>query len=417
VTAPTAESRGLAQWSLFAALIAAAGVPIYIYAPNFYAETYGIGLGTLGFTLLLLCLTDVVMDPFLGWFAETHHATRGRWVALAALAMAVAMFGLFAVPPPVAPLLWFAMTLTLLFTGFSFLTICFYAEGVGRADRMGTGGHMRLAAWRESGALIGISLAVVAPEAMKTITATPFAAFAAAFAALAVVAVLAMRQEWGRATALPPDTSPMASFRPALADPLARRLLLIALLNAAPVAVSSALFVFFVQSRLDAPGAEGPLLLLFFLAAAITTPVWSRAAARNGPKRILMIGMVLAILSFMWAATLGAGDVYAFAVICAAAGAALGADMTLLPAIFARRMASIGQGGEASAFGLWAFMSKLSLALAATLLAVLEASGFQSGTDNPPTALLTLSLLYAVLPCALKLAAIILLARTPIPEV
>ncbi|MGL5008417.1 MAG: MFS transporter, partial [Paracoccaceae bacterium] len=212
-TALPAESRGLAQWSLFAALIAAAGVPIYIYAPNFYAENYGIGLGTLGFTLLLLRLTDVVMDPFLGWFAETRHSSRRWWVALAALAMAIAMFGLFAVTPPVAPLLWFVLTLTLLFTGFSFLTICFYAEGVGRADRMGTGGHTRLAAWRESGALIGISLAVVAPEAMKALTTAPFAAFATAFAILAVCAVLAMRHEWGRATALPPDTSPMASFR------------------------------------------------------------------------------------------------------------------------------------------------------------------------------------------------------------
>ncbi|MGL5010255.1 MAG: MFS transporter, partial [Paracoccaceae bacterium] len=203
----------------------------------------------------------------------------------------------------------------------------------------------------------------------------------------------------------------------ALADPLARRLLFIALLNAAPVAVSSALFVFFVQSRLGAPGAEGPLLLLFFISAAISTPFWSRAAARYGAKRILMAGMVLAILSFIWAATLGLGDAIPFAVICAAAGAALGADMTLLPAIFARRMAAIGQGGEASAFGLWAFMTKLSLALAATLLAVLEASGFQPGPDNPPSALLTLSILYALLPCALKLAAITLLARTEIPEV
>jgi glycoside/pentoside/hexuronide:cation symporter, GPH family len=413
------RSTGLVQWSLFAALIAAAGVPIYIHAPTVYAETYGIGLGTLGLTLAALRLTDVVMDPFLGWFAETHHRTRGWWVALAAGTMAVAMLGLFAVTPPFAPLLWFALTLTLLFTAFSFLTICFYAEGVGRADRMGDGGHIRLAGWRESGALIGISLAAVAPTIMGLLTTRPYAAFALAFAVLAVVAVLAMRHEWGRATALPPDTSPMASFRPALTDPLARRLLLIALLNAAPVAVSSTLFLFFVGGRLGAPDAAGPLLLLFFLAAAISTPFWSRAASRHGPKRILMAGMALAIGSFIWAATLGPGDAMTFGVICAAAGAALGADMTLLPAIFARRMASIGKGGEASAFGLWAFVTKLSLALAAaTLLPILEASGFRSGAAvNPPGALITLSVLYAVLPCILKLAAIVLLARTEIPEV
>ena len=57
---------GLAQWSLFAALIAAAGLPIYIHAPTVYAETYGIGLGALGFTLAGLRLIDVVQDPLLG---------------------------------------------------------------------------------------------------------------------------------------------------------------------------------------------------------------------------------------------------------------------------------------------------------------------------------------------------------------
>ena len=411
------HTRSLAPWSLFAALIAAAGLPIYIHAPTVYAETYGIGLGALGLTLAALRVIDVVQDPLLGWFAETHRATRGFWVAIATTLMAIAMIGLFAITPPFAPLLWFALTLTLLFSAFSFLTICFYAEGVGRADRMGNDGHLRLAAWRESGALIGITLASVAPVALASLTDQPYAAFAFGFAVLAIAATLTMRHEWGQATALPPDTSAFATFRPALADPLARRLLLIALLNAAPVAVSSTLFLFFVSQALNAPAAAGPLLLLFFIAAAISTPFWSRAAQTYGAKRSLMAAMVMAIAAFVWAATLGPGDTIAFALICAASGAALGADMTLLPAIFARRMAAIGKGGEASAFGLWSFVSKLSLALAAaTLLPALQSAGFSATGPSPAAALSLLTALYALLPCALKLAAITLLARTPIPS-
>jgi glycoside/pentoside/hexuronide:cation symporter, GPH family len=411
-------SQSLGQWSLFAALIAAAGLPIYIHAPNVYAETYGIGLGVLGLTLAALRVIDVVQDPLLGWFAEHQRARRGMWVTVAAGLMALAMLGLFAVTPPVAPLLWFALTLTLLFSAFSFLTICFYAEGVGRAVRMGPGGHLRLAMWREAGALIGITIASVAPVALASLTDRPYAAFALAFGLLAVIATFAMRHEWGQATALPPDTSPFATFRPALADPLARRLLVIALLNAAPVAVSSALFLFFVSEVLVTPDAAGPLLLLFFVAAAFSTPVWSRAAAQFGAKRSLMAGMLLAILAFVWSATLGPGDTLAFAVICAASGAALGADMTLLPAIFARRMAAIGKGGEASAFGLWSFVSKFSLAIVAGILfPILEANGFTAAGPNDAHAINTLSRFYALLPCALKLAAITLLARTKIPEV
>jgi GPH family glycoside/pentoside/hexuronide:cation symporter len=115
--------------------------------------------------------------------------------------------------------------------------------------------------------------------------------------------------------------------------------------------------------------------------------------------------------------TLGPGDWLLFAVICIASGATLGADLTLLPAIFASRMATISPSA-AEGFGLWSFVSKLTLAFAAvSLLPMLESAGFQSGsTDNPPEALAMLTLLYAAVPCALKLIAIALLAMTNLKE-
>ena len=409
-------NKGLAAWSLFAALIASAGLPIYIHAPKFYVDSYGVSLAALGVTLALLRLFDVVQDPVLGWLAEVGRKTRAFWVALATGTMALSMVGLFAVTPPIAPVLWFALTLSGLFTSYSFLTICFYAEGVAKAATMGENGHIRLAGWREAGSLVGVSLAAVAPVALLGFTSAPFALFAALFVALAVLATLAMRHNWGKGVPLPPS-NPIALFRPVLSDPLARRLLVIALLNASPVAVTSTLFLFFVESRLAAPGLEGPLLLLFFLSAAASTPVWSRVAQRHGAKRTLLAAMMLAIAAFLWTTFLTTGDTVAFAIICAASGAALGADLTLLPAIFARRLAQIGTGGEAAAFGLWSFVSKLSLALAAaTLLPALDVAGFNPGGINTETALLTLTLIYAALPCVLKLTAIILLARTEVPE-
>ncbi|MCE6951129.1 MFS transporter [Cereibacter sphaeroides] len=396
----------LAPWSLFAGLIAAAGLPIYIHAPKVYVDDYGISLGTLGAVLAGLRLIDVVQDPALGWLAEVTRQKRAAMVAGAVALMALAMIGLFAVEPPILPLLWFALTLVVLFSAFSFLSIAFYAEGVGKAGRLGRGGHLRLAGWREAGALCGVSVAAVAPVLLGS-----FAAFAWGFAGLAVLAWFAMRREWaGLAEAPVPD------LRAVLADRMTRRLLLLALVNAAPVAVTSTLFLFFVESRLAAPGSEGPLLLLFFLAAALSAPAWSQLARGFGARRTLLAGMVLAVVSFIFAFTLGPGDVAAFAVICAASGAALGADMVLLPAIFARHL-SRSAGGDAAAFGFWSFASKLALALAAAaVLPALGAAGFAPGAASPASALLFLSVLYALVPCGLKLLAIVLLLVTPIPE-
>ncbi|WP_136644922.1 MFS transporter [Tabrizicola sp. YIM 78059] len=404
----------LPAWSLFAALIAMAGLPIYIHAPKYYVDSYGVSLASLGFTLAALRLIDVVQDPALGWLAQATRPRRRAGVALATAVMAAGIIALFAVPPPIAPLIWFALCLTALFSAFSFLTICFYAEGVAKAETLGPQGHVRLAAWREGGSLLGVCLAAVAPVALMPLTGAPFTLFAILFAILALVATLAMRPEWQGAPPAP-TPGPFALFRPVLADPLARRLLLVALLNASPVAVTSTLFLFFVESRLVLPGWEGPLLLLFFLAAALSTPAWSLLARRHSTRPVLLSAMALAVLSFLWAIALGPGDLIPFALICAASGAALGADLTLLPAIFAQRLARTGRPA-AAAFGLWSFVSKLSLALAAlTILPALDAAGFRPGTDNPPQAIWTLTLIYAGLPCVLKMTAIALLALTPLP--
>jgi cysteine desulfurase len=51
-----------------------------------------------------------------------------------------------------------------------------------------------------------------------------------------------------------------------------------------------------------------------------------------------------------------------------------------------------------------------------SLLFLLDAAGFVSGGDNGAQALGLLSLLYAALPCALKVVAIALLLSTPVPE-
>lgn len=402
----TPRAAPLPAYGLFAALLASAGLPLYIHAPKFYVDEYGVSLAALGSVLFGLRLLDVVQDPLLGRLAGRLRHWRGLAIAGAVALMAGAMLGLFAVSPPMTPLVWFALMLTAIFSAFSFLTICFYAQGVDRAGRMGPGGHLRLARWRETGALLGVCAAAVAPVALGG-----FTGFALAFAFLAIAAAVAMRMEWRGIT--PPD----AGFAPVLRDAQARRLLLIALVNAAPVAVSSTLFLFFVESRLQAPGAEGPLLLLFFLSAAVAAPFWSRAAERFGPRRVLMAGMVLSIVAFGFAITLGAGDIVAFGVICVASGAALGADMTLLPAIFAARMEHIAPGAS-GAFGLWSFVSKFTLAFAAvTLLPALQAAGFDPGATNSASALTALSLAYGAVPCALKLIAIVLVATLDPKEV
>lgn len=409
----TARAANLPAFALFAALLSAAGLPIYLSAPKFYAESFGVSLAALGTLLFALRLVDVVQDPVFGWLAERIAPRRASLaVACAGGVMALSMLGLFAVEPPIAPLWWFGLTITGLFSAFSYLTIAFYGAGVAKAARL-PGGHLQLAGWRETGGLVGICVAAVAPTLLVGVTAAPMVAFAAGFAGIAVLALWFMRGEWAQGAA----TEEPVPFTVILRDPLARRLLLLAFVNAAPLAVSSTLFLFFVDQRLQAQGWEGPLLVLFFLSAAVSAPLWGRIAARVGTKPTLLAAMAVAMASFAFALTLGPGQVAGFAAICVVSGATIGADLTLMPALFARRLARIApRGGQG--FGLWGFVNKATLAVAAVvLLPLLDRAGFRPGAETQPEAALgLLGLLYAGVPVGLKLFAMALLWATDLED-
>lgn len=397
---------GLPRYAGFAAVLAAAGLPIYIHAPKFYVDSYGVTLAQLSVALFALRLIDVVQDPLLGRLAERTRARRGPMVLGAGIVMAVAMLVLFAVPPMLPPIWWFAVSLAALFSAFSFLTICFYAQGVAKAGTA-PNGHVRLASWRETGSLIGVCIAAALPSVLAA-TGAAFTWYALAFAAATGLALLVMWPEW---TPRGP-ASASNGIRTVLADRIARRLLLIALVNATPVAVTSSLFLFYVADRLGAPGQEGPLLLLFFLSAAVAVPVWARLATRWGSRRALMAAMALAIVTFAFALPLGQGDIWAFALVCIASGAAVGADLSLLPALFARRLEVIAPTA-ADGFGLWSFVTKATLAVAAiTVFPILDVAGFVPGEPNTSSALWSLTLLYAGLPLFLKAFALVLMSRT-----
>jgi len=399
----------LPAYAVFAGVLASAGLPIYIHAPKFFIDEYGVSLTSIAGILFFLRLFDVIQDPAFGWLSGALRRQRRIAVAIAAGMMVLGMSGLFAVTPLTTPLVWFGIMLALLFSGFSFLTITFYAQGVGKAVRSSQIGHVRLASWRETGALAGICIAAIAPTVFIWISPSPFTVFTGFFVAGVTLAVVMMAPEWS----IEKSENPFA-FCSILKDPVVRKLLLIAFVNAAPVAVTSTLFLFFVETVLDAPGFEGPLLLLFFVSAAASAPFWANVAKRISSKKALLMGMSVSVATFAYASLLGAGDVLSFMVVCIASGLGLGADLTLLPAIFADRVAKHSHSAS-PAFGLWSFVSKLTLAVAAiTVLPLLESSGLEPGIPAPVEAVGMLTLLYAVVPCILKLIAIGLLLLTPL---
>jgi len=396
--------------SLYAMMLAAAGIPLYIHLPRFASVNLGIGLGVIGTVLLVIRLIDLVQDPLIGWAIDRWPRAQSLFAMLAAGGLAVGfplLFTLEAGPHVVARLI---AILVLLFSAYSLGMILLYGRSATLA-REGTPQElMTLAAYREAGMLAGVVIAAIAPAVLMGLGAggRGYPAFGLFLGALAVVVALLTRPAWRRRAVLGERLS-----LEGLGEAGALRLLALALVNSLPVAITSTLFLFFVEDRLQLEGMAGPLLIVFFLSAGLSVPLWARMSQRIGSRPTLLVAMPLAILGFIGAAFLAPGNLVGFAVICVASGAALGADMVILPAMFSVALTRAGLKAS-MAFGIWSFAGKLGLALAAfAVLPLLEGSGFAPGEINDEGALSMLNFSYAVLPCILKLAALVLVFRLP----
>ena len=388
-------------FAVFGALLGAAGLPLYIHAPKYFVDTYDVSLTALGAVLFGLRLLDVVQDPLLGRLVSRAKDYIRALVIIGATLMVSGMIGLFAISAPMSPILWFALTLAAVFTGFSLLTIILYSQC---AILFSKPEQIIVARWRETGQLLGICLAAIAPTLLATYVATPFSGFALGFLGLAIVAVVATYSHW-TTHAIEVAQSSFATLAFAL-----KPYLLLGFLNAAPVAITSTLFLFFVEYRLGSADLAGPLLVIFFLSAAVSSPLWSYLAQRFGIVPVLLAAMIATLISFVFAFGLGTGSIVPFIVICIVTGATTGADMTLMPVFFTNHLKSQNHPADIS-FGLWSFASKLALAFAAILvLPALELTGFDPNalTEN---GLLSLSIAYAIVPSVLKVLAIYMMYR------
>lgn len=397
----------LPRVSLFAFVLAAAGVPLYIHLPRFAAVELEMSLATLGVILLAIRAVDLIQDPAIGWAIDRWP--RAQWIfgTAALLGLSIGFPLLFSLEAGPQVALRLTLTLVLLFSAYSVGMILLYGRTATLAPGSALPDTMRLAAFRESGMLAGVIFAAVAPLAFAVL-GDGYLLFGIALGAVGAIAALLTAPLWRRIP-LPAEGFSIARYR----DPAIGRLLLLALVNGLPVAVTSTLFVFFVEDRLQLQGQAGLLLLVFFAAALVCVPLWAALARHVSPRKVLLLAMPLAIAGFVGAAFLPVGSSLGMAAICAASGAALGAEMVILPVLFSSALNAAGLKAS-EGFGLWSFAGKLGLALTSfALLPLLQGAGFTPGQANSDQALWALTLSYAVLPCVLKLAAVTLVWRLP----
>ena len=389
--------------------LAFAALPIYVHVPKLYVDDLGLSLSLVGAILLGARVVDALTDPLFGWLGD-RFGRRSLWIALALPALGLGMVGLLAPPAGAGPL-WLLALLVLACAGYSLASVNYHAWGAELAATPGE--RTRVMASREGFGLIGVVLAAALPGVLAGSIDAGLQRLALGFVPLLVLAAgltVWLTPGWGAHPA--EQTRPWPALRDALRRPAYVRLLVLFGLGGLAASIPASTVLFFVQDVIGRPEAAGALLAAYFIAGAAGLPVWVRLSDRLGKVHAWMLSMGLAVVAFVWAATLGPGEVWAFGLICVLSGLALGADLALPPAILADQLREQGVArGAGASFGWWNLVAKGALALAAGVaLPLLDALGYRPG-EAGGQGREALALVYAALPVLLKICSLALAWR------
>jgi glycoside/pentoside/hexuronide:cation symporter, GPH family len=402
----------LAIYGLPGVPLAALGLPMYVYLPTFYAQDLALGVGSVGAVLLAVRLIDVLTDPLAG-----HLSDRLPWpdwrrrfgMLLGTPALLLGVWSLFH-PPAHSGSAWLLTWAIVAYLGWTLVNVPYTAWGA----ELSSDYHQRsrLTASREGFMALGTLLALGLPAALGLGRNPAAALHLMAWLVVALLpitlAIAIWRLDETRGTQAHPHWS--SGLRLLVANRPLRSLLTLYLLNGLANGLPATLFLLFVRERLQAPDAIGPLLALYFAAGILALPAWLALAKHIGKHHAWSLSMLIAAIGFLPAPWLGPNDLDMYTLLVIVTGLCIGADLALPASIQADvvDVDTAAGGGQRTGllFGLWGMATKLALALAVGIaFPLLGLAGFVSevAATQPDSALLSLALLYGVLPLLIKL--------------
>ena len=391
-------------------------LPLFVVLPALYGSA-GLPLTLVGLVLFTARCIDAGADPIIGlWLARQRSFVHRRWILAALPVLAVGFWALL--HPPAADqfnqALWLGLGSIGTYLAYSLASIAYQAWGTDLGENAAA--RTQVTAWREGFGLAGVLVATafLDPSQRDALGITFLAATGLAGLLLMRAPPAPMASGASHAGADSPDAA-LGSRSRVRSNPAFLRLLLIYVTNGVAAAIPATLLLFFVRDILHAEAVTPVFLAAYFLAAGLGMPLWVIVARQIGLRLAWLAGMGLSVAGFAWALGLGSGDVWAFGAVCVVTGFALGADLAIPGAFLAQVIADRGDRGPTSGayVGLWNLATKATLAIAAGVaLPLLELSGYVPGKAGGEIAL---SLVYAAIPCGLKLLASAMLGLAP-PE-
>lgn len=426
---PARPEQRLSSWLLMAFAapcipIAALGLPISLYIPQFYAGPMGLGLGAVGTIFMLARLWDMVTDPLMG-FVSDHYPTRwGRrrpWLVISTPLICISTWFVFLPQAPVTTgylLFW----IFVLYLGWTMLTIPHLSWGAELSGDYYQ--RSRVHGFREAGEIIGVPLVLAIPAVIEQFSTEDFQTLRVASMGLFIIVLLPIAVAINVWSVKERPARPQAklSFKDALGSlaenrPL-RTLVIADAISGSAGSALGALFVYVATHVWGLGGSASLLMLIYFIAGLGFVPLVVRASRRFGKHRTLVGCCAFYVVAPPLTLLIPQGNMLAAAGLMVLLGVNVGGAGVLFRSIMAdvADLDELSTGRQRTGV-LYSFMALTrkgsgALAVGATFWA-LQWMGFDPAGDNSAAAR-NLALLFATVPMVCNLAVMALMWRFPI---
>jgi Na+/melibiose symporter-like transporter len=399
------------------------GLPLLVLLPNFWAGPMGMNLATVGFTLTAVRVLDVFVDPTIGRLSDLSRSRWGRRKPFIAAAIPIAVVGAVGLffPPAAAGAAWLFIFNALVTWGWTILSLPYWAWGAELSDDYAE--RQRITSFREGGTILGILVSALAPVLLH-VTGTAGEAHLLVFMTIGLATPLVLAL-----LIFVPDKLPIASaekpaglalaLRVAAANKPFRTLIITWLLNGIANGLPASLFIMVCAQFLHNEAAQGPLLLVYFVAGVVSVPLWLWLGRRIGKHQTWIASLLVTAFAFIFVPAVPHVGLWFFGLISLFTGSGLGADFTIPPAIQAD-VVDLDElrSGERRAglfFAASTMAQKAGGALAVGIaFPLLQLAGFSTHHANSAFALSALLFFYCIMPSLLKIFCALLLRGFPL---
>lgn len=406
--------------------LAALYFPVYVFLADFYTSNTDISLGQLGSVFILIRLFDAFSDPIIGLLSDrfrSRFGLRKLWLVAGTPIVMISAMALFSPDwQDGVGIFYFSFWFFMLTLGWTIILTPYFALGAEISNDYTD--RSRITLFREASSLLGTIISAL----LYIFGGDPILGMSYIAVFVVVVLPIAIIYCFIRVKEVAPKKlvevtfdfrNLVAAFK---AEPMFSRLIVAYFINGAANGMPAALFVFFVSHRLGAPELAGVLILIYFLAAVCSTPIWLKLIQIYPKHRLWCYSMIYACMVFVVTLFLQDGDWIYFLLVCILSGIALSVDLAIPSSIQADLVdVETLRGGKKRTgvfFAIWSVATKGAAAFSSgAALLILSYFEFDPKLDNTQVSLWVLAGLYSLVPISLKFVAIAVMWNFPLDPV